>query len=613
MFSGEQRLRSASQVWDQPTDVLDEWDESQYIDLNIFVSGSRECKKYAFISYFMSEGCLLDYIENTGNSGRGVAVDGTNYIVQMSTDSGVEDCWGQCDHKEIRRSHAFIFLYRLDQPETLSQLRNTRDRILEHRRQTESIPFLFIAQHPTDNAQALNLNTMLDRISEAEAEARTLGCSFAVYRPGSREIDEIIVNFVHSIASNQIGLGHADMGLNCLEILMVGASMTGKSSFVQKLTTGKIDLHYTPTLDTKIVKHRVVHQGRQYYINFTDTPSVSNSSGPRLESLLSLNGCIVLFSVHSMQSLIEAEDQSRKIVERGAGKLPTLLLATHTDSPFSRQVSTQEGESLARRYGWLYAEVSLLNCAVDVLLHPLLHSISGQHEAIAHLQQTEMTGRLVWSTAGKFQQWKPFTYHFKDGNMWPDDPKDPKSYKGKRSVTVEDMASIDSGGLRNSDGKSKEAMYSFSITTTAGKQHLFGANTEAERDQWLVVLRGAKLMDDYTTQMMDEVVEDMLAELVLPYCTGADTLTRKLQGSHNVRRTFLVKRASAYSAHTSSPEPSPKASRKSIIPGGLSDKTGTLKKRDSKRNLRDSFNLGTLNKRPEGLRLSSNESIFGEK
>jgi GTPase SAR1 family protein len=103
----------------------------------------------------------------------------------------------------------------------------------------------------------------------------------------------------------------------------------------------------------------------------------------RKETLMSMNGLILMYSVTSRPSFYEVEKLRKTILTQKpeASKLPMLIIATNSDSLFGRQVSTKEGETLAKRLGCLFVEISNQTSNVEEALFPLLNAISDQHKA----------------------------------------------------------------------------------------------------------------------------------------------------------------------------------------------------------------------------------------
>ncbi|XP_021001631.1 ras-related and estrogen-regulated growth inhibitor-like protein [Parasteatoda tepidariorum] len=140
----------------------------------------------------------------------------------------------------------------------------------------------------------------------------------------------------------------------CIRILVLGAQEVGKSAVTVRFLTQRFIGEYSSQKDLLYCSQTLV-TGSPIDVEVLDTTKDQTDTIP-LEKLNWSSVYVVVYSISSRSSFLVAADCVRNLLPRG---LPILLLANKNDLEHIREVSTEEGESLAKELGSVsFAEVS---------------------------------------------------------------------------------------------------------------------------------------------------------------------------------------------------------------------------------------------------------------
>lgn len=139
----------------------------------------------------------------------------------------------------------------------------------------------------------------------------------------------------------------------CVRILVLGAQEVGKSAVTVRFLTQRFIGEYYSLKDLLYCSSTHV-TGYQVDVEILDTARDQTDSIP--PEKLDWSSCfVVVYSISSRSSFLMAADCLRHLPARG---LPVLLLANKKDLEHAREVTTEEGKSLAKEMDVHFAEVS---------------------------------------------------------------------------------------------------------------------------------------------------------------------------------------------------------------------------------------------------------------
>eukprot|EP01091_Cochliopodium_minus_P013657 TRINITY_DN4449_c0_g1_i1.p1 TRINITY_DN4449_c0_g1~~TRINITY_DN4449_c0_g1_i1.p1 ORF type:complete len:656 (-),score=185.42 TRINITY_DN4449_c0_g1_i1:56-2023(-) len=143
---------------------------------------------------------------------------------------------------------------------------------------------------------------------------------------------------------------------------LLGSGATGKSALVISFISDIFVAEYDPTIEESYRKQMVV-DWNSFILEITDTAGQQEYSA-LLDVYLKANSCfIICYSIISRETFEQVREYVRKIekVKEDFNRKFMCLVATKTDLENQREVSTKEGEELAREFGCGFFETSSLS------------------------------------------------------------------------------------------------------------------------------------------------------------------------------------------------------------------------------------------------------------
>ncbi|KAF8791943.1 ras-related and estrogen-regulated growth inhibitor-like protein [Argiope bruennichi] len=148
-----------------------------------------------------------------------------------------------------------------------------------------------------------------------------------------------------------------------VRILVLGAQEVGKTAVTVRFLTQRFIGEYDSQKDF-VYSSTTPVTGFPVEVEIIDTSRDQTDNIP-VEKLLESTAFIVVYSISSKSSFLIAADCVRNLQSRGQ---PILLLANKRDLEHIREVSTEEGQQLARELGGVYfAEVSAAESYPEVV------------------------------------------------------------------------------------------------------------------------------------------------------------------------------------------------------------------------------------------------------
>ena len=148
------------------------------------------------------------------------------------------------------------------------------------------------------------------------------------------------------------------MSSRVYKIALFGGGCVGKSAVVIRSLKGIFAEAFDPTIEDSYTMEIEV-DGRQYKLDITDT-SGSEEASLIWDSYIKDNqGYVLVYSIASDISFKEAKDYYERIIRvKGADDFSIVLVGNKCDLEGERQVTTEQGEELARNLNCPFFEAS---------------------------------------------------------------------------------------------------------------------------------------------------------------------------------------------------------------------------------------------------------------
>ena len=144
-------------------------------------------------------------------------------------------------------------------------------------------------------------------------------------------------------------------------IVVVGGGSVGKSALrlqlVRNYFIGNIE-EYDPTIDDSCRK-QVTIDGETSLLNILDTPGQEEYSAMRDQYMRTGQGFLLVYAIISRDSFDEINRFRDQILRvKDADRVPMVLAGNKSDLESDRQISAQEGQEAAKKFGCPFLETS---------------------------------------------------------------------------------------------------------------------------------------------------------------------------------------------------------------------------------------------------------------
>jgi small GTP-binding protein len=167
-------------------------------------------------------------------------------------------------------------------------------------------------------------------------------------------------------------------------IVVLGAGGVGKSALTLQYVQHNFFEHHDPTIEDAY-QQRTVIDSEPCLLDILDTAGQVEFTAMREQYMRCGEGFIVCFSITDRHSFLECEEYRNLIIKvRAQDNVPIILVANKVDLDqglgyHQRQVSQEEGQALANKFGCPYIETSAAHRRhVDDVFHTLVGEIKRQ-------------------------------------------------------------------------------------------------------------------------------------------------------------------------------------------------------------------------------------------
>ncbi|KAM8867500.1 uncharacterized protein rab44 [Synchiropus picturatus] len=144
---------------------------------------------------------------------------------------------------------------------------------------------------------------------------------------------------------------------DCYNVVMVGDSSVGKTSFIRRAQSGKFSLEIPPSIGLDTCFWTVIVDGTPVVLQLWDTAGQERFHSITRNVFYKAQAFLLMYDVTSSKSFSNVRYWAGCIQEGAVGDVSTLLLGNKCDEAV-RQVTTEEGETVATGYNMTFMECS---------------------------------------------------------------------------------------------------------------------------------------------------------------------------------------------------------------------------------------------------------------
>ncbi|NXB32227.1 RIT2 protein, partial [Eulacestoma nigropectus] len=181
------------------------------------------------------------------------------------------------------------------------------------------------------------------------------------------------------------------------KVVMLGAGGVGKSAMTMQFISHRFPDYHDPTIEDAY-KTQVRIDDEPAYLDILDTAGQAEFTAMRDQYMRGGEGFIICYSITDRQSFQEAAEFKELIYRvRHTYDIPVVLVGNKIDLEEFRQVSTEEGMSLAREYSCSFFETSAaLRFYIDDVFHGLVREIRRKESSLSVIEKKMKRKDSLW-------------------------------------------------------------------------------------------------------------------------------------------------------------------------------------------------------------------------
>ncbi|XP_066038389.1 GTP-binding protein Rit2 [Chamaea fasciata] len=190
---------------------------------------------------------------------------------------------------------------------------------------------------------------------------------------------------------------NASAGSREYKVVMLGAGGVGKSAMTMQFISHRFPDYHDPTIEDAY-KTQVRIDDEPAYLDILDTAGQAEFTAMRDQYMRGGEGFIICYSITDRQSFQEAAEFKELIYRvRHTYDIPVVLVGNKIDLEEFRQVSTEEGMSLAREYSCSFFETSaVLRFYIDDVFHGLVREIRRKESSLSMIENKMKRKDSLW-------------------------------------------------------------------------------------------------------------------------------------------------------------------------------------------------------------------------
>ncbi|XP_072973457.1 ras-related protein RABH1e-like [Typha angustifolia] len=174
------------------------------------------------------------------------------------------------------------------------------------------------------------------------------------------------------------------------KLVFLGDQAVGKSSIITRYMYDKFDPIYQPTIGLDYLSKTMYLEDRTIRLQLWDTAGQERFRSLIPSYIRECSIAIIVYDISNRQSFLSTSKWIEDVqTERGSSVL-IVLVGNKTDLIDKRQVSLDEGESKARRYGIMFSETSAkAGSNIKLLFRKIASNLPGM-ETLSSTKQEDM-------------------------------------------------------------------------------------------------------------------------------------------------------------------------------------------------------------------------------
>ena len=168
------------------------------------------------------------------------------------------------------------------------------------------------------------------------------------------------------------------------KIMILGESMVGKTSLINRYTLDVFGGKYLCTVGIDFQKKIIEMNGKKILLQIWDTAGQERYRNINKSYFQQSNAFILAYDMTNTDSFDQISYWIKEVCEKSDDRIKSILVATKVDLEDNREVSTEDGEKLAKEHNLEFFETSAkdninINEAFENLVSQIL-SVSGTGE-----------------------------------------------------------------------------------------------------------------------------------------------------------------------------------------------------------------------------------------
>lgn len=181
------------------------------------------------------------------------------------------------------------------------------------------------------------------------------------------------------------------------KLVMLGAGGVGKSAMTMQFISHRFPEDHDPTIeDAYKVQIRIDDEPAN--LDILDTAGQAEFTAMRDQYMRAGEGFIICYSITDRRSFHEAHEFKQLIFHvRHTDDTPVVLVGNKSDLSYLRQVSKEEGATLAREFSCPFFETSAAyRYYIDDVFHALVREIRKKKEAKLAMEKKSKRRTSIW-------------------------------------------------------------------------------------------------------------------------------------------------------------------------------------------------------------------------
>ncbi|PQE07573.1 putative RAS-2 protein [Rutstroemia sp. NJR-2017a BBW] len=165
------------------------------------------------------------------------------------------------------------------------------------------------------------------------------------------------------------------------KLVVLGDGGVGKTALTIQLTLQHFVETYDPTIEDSYRK-QVAIDGQSCMLEVLDTAGQEEYTALRDQWIRDGEGFVLVYSISSRSSFTRIQRFYNQIQRvKSSDPVPIMLVGNKCDRVTEREVSTQEGSSMARDLGCMFVEASAKNCVnVEKAFYDVVRQLRRQRQ-----------------------------------------------------------------------------------------------------------------------------------------------------------------------------------------------------------------------------------------